>query len=303
MNITMQQPFAYPFYMDRSRAPVSMPWTSTPFVYPQQRDLLPQKIPPPTPTFSNARYHHLKQSSHHSRRRSNRHSSYHDAVQTHQYQPSKTTSISDFGQISQSNSAQLLKAHSWHTMVNQRPSNLSVSYAKEMNVTPKSRRRKYSPQKKKPISPQRRLPQSPKRKVSFRQHRKRPMQLPERGVVRISTLDEMPLPNNHHHVNQRVNSINMDRISTKGSISNSSKRRVKPKEKSKADSRSIRSSTNDDNETAHIDSDTQSSSSNYSLSSLQQRLNGSLRNDPLISAAIEDYRELQRSSSQTTTLT
>ncbi len=55
-------------------------------------------------------------------------------------------------------------------------------------------------------------------------------------------------------------------------------------------------------EGTHIDSDTQSLSSNHSHSSLQQRLNGSLRNDPLISAAMEDYRELQRSSSQTTSL-
>ena len=55
-----------------------------------------------------------------------------------------------------------------------------------------------------------------------------------------------------------------------------------------------------------MDSDTQSSSSswsNYSHSSLQQRLNGSLRNDPLIIAAMEDYRQLRRSSSQTTSLT
>jgi hypothetical protein len=54
-----------------------------------------------------------------------------------------------------------------------------------------------------------------------------------------------------------------------------------------------------------MDSDIQSSSSsssNHSRSSLQRRLNGSLRNDPLIIAAMEDYRQLRRSSSQTTSL-
>lgn len=54
-----------------------------------------------------------------------------------------------------------------------------------------------------------------------------------------------------------------------------------------------------------MDSDDQSSSSSSSNSrlSLQRLLNGSLRNDPLIAAAMEDYRHLRRSSSQITSLT
>jgi len=56
-----------------------------------------------------------------------------------------------------------------------------------------------------------------------------------------------------------------------------------------------------------MDSDIQSSSSsssssNHSRLSLQRRLNGSLRNDPLITAAMEDYRQLHRSSNQTTSI-
>lgn len=253
----MQQPVPYPFYLDTSRLPLSIPWSSAPFrqqLYPspfvlsQQRDALPRKIPPSSSSsFSNTRYHHLKQSTNYSHRRPHRHSTYNDSIHRHQYRPSKTKSISDLEQLSQSNSAHLLKAHSWHTMVNHHQSNLSVDYAKEMNLARKPRR-KYSPQKKKIKPPQRRLPSSsPKRKTSFRNHRKRPIHLPERGVVRISTLDEMPIV--HHRIDQRTNSINNDRISTKGSISNSSKRRLKPKEKSKAnssiDSRSIQTNNED----------------------------------------------------------
>jgi hypothetical protein len=53
-------------------------------------------------------------------------------------------------------------------------------------------------------------------------------------------------------------------------------------------------------EGTRMDSDIQSSSSsssNHSRLSLQRRLNGSLRNDPLIIAAMEDYRQLHRSTS------
>jgi hypothetical protein len=46
-----------------------------------------------------------------------------------------------------------------------------------------------------------------------------------------------------------------------------------------------------------IQSSSSSSSSNHSRLSLQRRLNGSLRNDPLIIAAMEDYRQLHRSTS------
>jgi hypothetical protein len=233
--------------MDTPRHQLSIPWSSTsfpsPFVFPQQRDAFSKKNPSSS-SFSNTRYHHLKQSARHSNRRPDHYLSYHDFIHSQQYRPkSKTKSISDLEQLSQSNSNHLLKAHSCHTMVNHRQSNLSVDYAKEMNLTPKSRR-KYSPQQKKKIKPlQRRLSSSPKRKASFRKHRKPMIHLPERGIVRISTLDEMPIIN--HRVNQRTNSINTDRMSTKGSISNSSKRRIKPKEKSKGDSRSIQNNNED----------------------------------------------------------
>ena len=49
-------------------------------------------------------------------------------------------------------------------------------------------------------------------------------------------------------------------------------------------------------------SSSSSSSSNPRHSPLQQRLNGSLRNDPLITAAMEDFRRFRRSPSQNTSL-
>jgi hypothetical protein len=193
----------------------------------------------------------LKQSASNSSRRSlhrshdhHHHSKYSDVIHTHQNRPSKTKSISDLQQISQFTSTPLPKSHSWHTTINHHQSNLSVAYAKEMELTPKPRR-KHSPQKKQKIPYQRQLPSSPKRKPSFNNHRKRSIQMPKRGVVRISTLDEMPVVNNQTPI--RKNSISNDRLSMKGSISNSSKRQTRPKEKSKENS-SIKNRKNQRND-------------------------------------------------------
>jgi hypothetical protein len=46
-----------------------------------------------------------------------------------------------------------------------------------------------------------------------------------------------------------------------------------------------------------------SSSSCSSRSSLQQRFNGSLRNDPLIISAMKDFRQLRRTPSHNSSLT
>jgi hypothetical protein len=265
--MTMQQPGSHPFYMDTRHFSLPTPWSSvpfhlssqsrSPFILPQQQNPFLRKIPSSS-SFSNTRYHHLKQSTSYSNRRpvyrsvdastrSYRHSKYDD---TNQYRSSKTKSISDLEQISSFSSTHLPKAHSWHTMAPHRPSNFSVAYAKEMQLTPK-RRRKPSPQKKKrtpppplPPPPPRHLSSSPKRKPSFNNHRKRSKHLPERGVVRISTLDEMPVVNNQIH--KRPKSINNDRLSMKGSISNSSKRRIRPKENNSIKNRKIRNNEDDD---------------------------------------------------------
>ncbi len=260
----MQQRLPYPFYMDKPRLPLAIPWSSnsfhslsphqqqfhssysihqplSPFILRQQRYPLLKSIPKSS-SYSNTRYHNLKQSASYSSRRSlhrsrdgstrpHHHSKYSDVIYAHQNQPSKTKSISDLQQISQFSSTPLSKSHSWHTTINHHQSNLSVAYAKELELTPKPRR-KHSPQKKQIIPPhQRQLPSSPKRKRSFNNHRKRSIPIPKRGVVRISTLDEMPIVNNQTPI--RKNSISNDRSSMKGSISNSSKRQTKPKEKSK----------------------------------------------------------------------
>jgi hypothetical protein len=287
MNMTMQQPLSYPFHMTNPRLPwSSVPYhLSSPYRQPVSSSLSPfilsqPRIPgalPPSASFSNTRYHHLKQSTSYPNRRS-AHRSYDVPTRVHQHRPSKTKSVSDLQQLSRVNSTHLPKAHSWHTMSHPQL-NLSVAFANEKQLTPK-RHRKHSPQKrKKQIHPPRRLPSSPKRQPSFRNHRRPPIKIPECGVVRISTLDEMPI--NNKQKSQQNNTISKDRLSTKGSISNSSKHRTKSKEN-------------------HVDSDGQSSSSsNHSHSSLQQRLNGSLRNDPLIIAAMENFRQFRRTSSQT----
>ena len=249
-----------------------MPFRSS-IPYPVPQLILPRKLQPPS-SLSNTRYRQLKKSTTNSSRRSFR----------NHYRPSETRSISDLEQISRSSSARLLKAH---------PSNLSVAYAHEAHLTPKPRR-KGSIRRKTRLPPP--PPPPPQRRPSFRQRRKRPVHLPERGLVRISTLDEMPM------VSHRAPSINHDRISTKGSISNSSQHRIKPKEKSRGLPNESRTNTFDSNLDGHSSSSSSSSSSDHRSLSLQQRLNGSLRNDPLIIAAMEDYRQLRRSNSQTTSL-
>jgi len=270
--MTMQQQLPYPFYMDKPRLPLAIPWSSNsfhspsphqrqfhssysiptlspPFVLPQQRYPLLKTIPSSS-SYSNTRYHHLKQSASNSSRRpvhrshDHHHSKYSDVIHTHQNRPSKTKSISDLQQMSQFTSMPLPKSHSWHTTINHHQSNLSVAYAKEMELTPKPRR-KHSPQKKQKIPYQRQLPSSPKRKPSFNNHRKRSIQMPKRGVVRISTLDEMPIVNNQTSIQK--NSISNDRSSIKGSISNSSKRQTKPKENTSIKKRKNQRNNDDDN--------------------------------------------------------
>ncbi|CAF0845031.1 unnamed protein product [Rotaria sp. Silwood1] len=289
-----------------------------PFVLTQQQNPYASMLST-LPSYSNRRYQDLKKSTSYPNRRPSYRSldtskrshhdyGYNESIHSHQSRPSKTKSVSDFGQMSQFTSTHLPKAHSWHTMMNHRQSNLSVAYAKEMNLTPK-RRRKHSPKKYKKIRSQRRLSSSPKRNPSFIKHRKRPIQIPEYGIVRISTLDEMPINNNQ--TNKRNNSINNDRLSTKGSLSNLSKRRKISKEKPK-ENNSIKNRKIKKNEKPRMNLDTESSSSSSSssslssssnsYSSLQQRLNGSLRNDPLIIDAMEDFRQLRRLSSQNTSI-
>jgi hypothetical protein len=235
---------------------------------------------PSSASYSNTRYHQLKHSmSYPSRRPAHR-----SADVSIRSRPSKTKSVSDLQQLSQFSSTNLPKAHSWHMMANNQKSNLSVAYAQEINLAPKRHRKHSSRKRKKSIQPPRRLPSPPKRQPSFRAQRRSTVKIPECGVIRISTLDEMPIANQQK--SQRSNSINNDRSSTKGSVSNSCKHRKGNRKKDEV----------------QVDSDAQSSSSSsssHSHSSLQQRLNGSLRNDPLITAAMENFRQFRRTFSQT----
>ena len=272
MNLTMSQPISYPFYMGPPRLPFSIPWTSNPyqfstpsyptsypmpFILSQQLPPQPRANPPPKPmpsytSYTNTRYNHLKQSTSHV----NRHrsmdvslNSQRSANFNYQYRPMKTKSVSDFQQLSQQHSAQLLKAHSWHSM----------NHLHQLNTNANSAPQNHSHHHRQ---------RSPKRKKkSHRNHSLSPKdkQLPEQGIVRISTYDEMPI------IQNPVYKENLP----------------KPKKSTR------------------INSSQQSSSSSTtsSQSSFQKRLNGSLRQDPLLIAAMEDFRQLHRGSSQSTTLT
>jgi hypothetical protein len=113
-------------------------------------------------------------------------------------------------------------------MANVTAANFSVAYAKEMRIAPKPGR-KRSPQHKK-IPSKRRPSSSAKRASSFREPRKRSFQKLELGVVRISTLDELPIRVNPRY--KRKNSLNHDRLSSKSSVTtNSIKQRTQPKDR------------------------------------------------------------------------
>ena len=309
----MQQPIAYPFYISSPRLPFSVPWSSNPFHFPPPSPQhfpppspqhfpppSPQHFPPPSPqhfpssyqttsslppvsyqlpfvlspqsrqnlpprtlhpssSYTNTRYNHLKQStSHINRQRFNDPSLYSQrySVPNYQYRPLKTKSVTDLQQLSDQNAPHLLKAHSWHAMNHLHQANLNMNYANEIpfNHTNYSHCRQYSPKQKR------------------KSHRKQlssssPKQTSEHGIVRISTLDEMPTISNPIYRESASDS------KIKEPIGITSSKQSSP------------------------------SSSNSSHSSLQKRLNGSLRNDPLLSAAMEDFQQLRQTSSQRTSLT
>ena len=263
MNGTMKQPSSHPFYVTAPRPPLTtsrsllqfhmlpsyhkqfplsytIPSSYSPsFVHYQQQNPYSASMHPSLSS-SNRRYHCPNRLTRHPNRRSSvrslnnsetfRHySTDHQPIDNYQHQPSKTKSVSNIAPISLSNSNQLSKAHSWHSTMTHRLSNLSVVYAKEIQLTPKARRRNSLPKRKKSYPP-RYLSSSPKRKSSFNKHRQRSKQVPERGIIRISTLDEIPMINNSSS-HQRKTSIDRDRLSTKGSISNSSQLRILMKER------------------------------------------------------------------------
>ena len=226
MNLTMQQPMSYPFYMNSPRLPWSpnsfyyqnptqkyfpppMPYP-LPFILSQQpQHNLSPKTFHPFPSYTNTRYNHLKQStSHINRHRSTETQRY--SIPNHQFQPSKTKSVSDLQQLSHQNSSHLLKAHSWHSM------NYLPNYGKEIPLNQRSSKKSQQ------------------------------TQMPHCS-------DEMPtITNPIYKENKRISSP---------------------------------------------------SSTVSSHSSFQKRLNGSLRNDPLLTAAMEDFRQYRRTSSQSTSVT
>lgn len=284
MNLTMQPPISYPFYMDSPRLRFSLPWSPNPYQYSsypqpyysssyqsspsltptsyqlpfilshQSRPNLPSKSTNSFSSYTNTRYNNLKQATSHI----NRHRSIETSLQSqrysvphyHHYQPSHAKPVSHFYQ----NSANLLKAHSWHSMNHLNQSNFNVNYTNDMYLVHKNNPYQSSSPKQKKKILKRHLSLSPQQQQQ---------QIPQEGVVRILTLDEMPVINNPIY-NETI------AITTKNK---NIKRQSSP------------------------------SSTNSSHSSLQKRLNGSLRHDPLLTAAMEDFRQLQRASSQSTLLT
>ncbi|CAF3782837.1 unnamed protein product [Adineta steineri] len=308
MNLTMQQPITYPFYMSSPRIPFSVPWSTNPYHYSpvtqqhypatyqtspslphvpypapfilphQPRQAQPSRTLHPSSSYTNTRYNHLKQAtSHFTRQRFTDTSiqSQRYAIPNHQYRPSKTKSYTDLHQFFQQNSSHLLKAHSWHAINHlqqqQQQPNLNMNYANEMPFNPPP------PPPPPPVrhhhqqQPQQYAPKQ-KKKSHRKQSSSSPKQVPDHGIVRITTLDEMPIMNNPIYQESQLDpnkNLKLNDINHK-----------------------------------NYDKELSSSSSNSSShSSLQKRLNGSLRNDPLLTAAMEDFRQLRQTSSRQTSIT
>ncbi|UJR15987.1 hypothetical protein I4U23_002906 [Adineta vaga] len=297
--------------MERPRLTLGSPWPTMPYRFPTRPQtqlrpaypithtiapfVLPQSKKPnvsPSP-YTNTRYQHLKKSTHHSNRR---------ALQRSYEIPTRSHYHNEPVYLG------LIVPHSWHAMMNHRRANLSVAYANELHISPKRRRKQPSKKQRRPPPPPRPLSSlssaSFKRNPSLNSRRKRPREIPERGPVRISTLDEIPI--NNAQIQKQIRSISHERLSTKGSISTSSAHRMKKKGTSSIKNQKTKTKNNNNNNNSNDDDDeegtntdtTHTSISIRSRSSIQQRLNGSLLNDPLISAAIDDFRQYRRSSSQ-----
>lgn len=280
----MSQPMPYPLYMTSPRLPFAVPWSPNPFHFPSPSYQTPpsyplpfvlshpprQNLPPKTlsthSSYTNTRYNHLKQSTSHI----NRHRSIDIAMHpqchsnpNYQYQPIKTKSVSDFHPTTQQNPGHLLKAHSWHAINHMYQWDPNRNYSRD--IPPIEPTLPPPP----PPPPQHHHPRSPKRKKKSHRHRSAspPQQTPEQGLIRITTLDEMPIINNPVYRDNPTYAY-------------------KPPSQSK-----------------HFKKGSSPSSTASSQSSFQKRLNGSLRNDPLLIAAMEDFRELRRTSSRSTSVT
>ena len=282
MNLTMSQPMPYPLYMASPRLPFAVPWTPNPFHFPSPSYQTPpayslpfvlshpprQNFPPKTlsthSSYTNTRYNHLKQSTSHINRHRSIDISLHPQGHSnpnYQYRPIKTKSVSDFHQNTPQNSAHLMKAHSWHAINHLYQPDPYRNYGRgipSMEEIPSHHHHHHH------------HPRSPKRKKKSHRNRSasppQQTQIPEQGLVRISTLDEMPIINNPIFRENPTFAY-------------------KPPQ------------------SKHFKKGSSPSSTASSQSSFQKRLNGSLRNDPLLIAAMEDFRELRRTSSRSTSVT
>lgn len=227
-----------------STFPMSQPMIP-PYTLPLQKNTQP-KIRKSSSPYSNRRYQNLKQSTAHPQRRS-RYSSLDPSIEYHQnyanneinytnnYKPLKTKSVSDFEYMSQHSAIPIPKSHSWHTMMAHRRSNLSAAYASEMQLSPRHRRKNSLRKKRKNHSSKtlhssprsissssKTLPPPLRRTPSTVRRKKMAKPISEFGSIRISTLDELPISTTQ--ANSSNNNANSDRVSMKGSISNSTKR-------------------------------------------------------------------------------
>ena len=309
MNLTMPPPISYPFYMDSPRLPFPMPWATNPYHFPvpvqqhlprayqssmplppgsyplpfvlrQQQPPLRAAPPPgkllhPASPYSNTRYNHLKQSTSYVNRNRSMETSFHNQQMPtsyhhypHSYRPSKTKSVSDFQQLSNAHSNHLPKAHSWHSL------NPHNQFHRPNGTHPSSASSReqhfYRPKQNAP----QRFPPPP------------PAAHPQHTCLRPSPYDEMPII--HNPIYQRSHSTSSRQSINQNLTGPQMNPPISPSISCSDSSRSSSSS---------------SSSSAASHVSFQERFNGSLRTDPLLAAAMEDFQELRRTSSRSTSLT
>jgi hypothetical protein len=275
MNLTMSQPIAYPFYMGSPRLPFSVPWSPNPFQFstPSYQPsyplpfILSHQLQTNLPPKTVPSYTNTR---YNHLKQSTSHINRHRSIDTSLNSPRYTIPNYQYRPMktkSVSDFQQLSHQNSAHLLKAHSWHSMNHLHQPNINV---------NQTKEIPINHENHYhrPRSLKRKK--KSHRNRSLspkvkQLPEQEIVRISTYDEMPIIHNPIY-KENLSQSNYNEKSKKSTRMNSTKQ-------------------------------SSSSSTASSQSSFQKRVNGSLRNDPLLIAAMEDFRQLHRASSQSTSLT
>ena len=285
----MPPPISYPFYMDSPRLPFPMPWATNPYRYPVpiQQHLPPayqssmpsyplpfvlrqqplRAVPPGKLLHSVSPYSNTRYNHlKQSTSHVNRHRSMETSLLTQQMCPSPH-------HYHPHRPSKTKSVSDFHQLSNAHSNHLSKAHSWHSFDPPHQSHRPHSVHlASASYHPQRYPPPPPHA---------------QQTCLRPSTYEEMPII--HNPVYQRSHST-----SSRNSINQTppglqTNQPISPSISSSSSNDSSGSSSNGTSAASHV--------------SFQERFNGSLRTDPLLAAAMEDFQELRRTSSRSTSIT